>query len=392
MTIGETNRTELKYVKETTYGVTPASALQKLRYTDESLVENSNTVTSSEIRSDRNIQEYVQVSAAVAGSIGFELSYGTYDDLLEGALCNDYAAAVTETASTISIVDTAGDLTIEDSLAGFTPADWPIGKWIKVVGFTTTNTGTHYAMVNGTATSSVIPVKSATLAAEAAGDSVTISNDGMLRNGVSDKSYTFEKEMLDLTTFFSYTGVVINTMNLAVNSESLLTGSFGAIGKSETKAGATVGTGAELDKTSSKIMNASGNVLSIIDDDATASWYATDITIDTNNNAEARSAVGELSPFSVRLGSFEASASASIYLEDTDAFYTKYKAQSQHRFAFFVQDLDGNVYVFTMHKGKVLQDQNPTSGLNADHISSISLGSEYDSATGCTFQIDKFTA
>ena len=393
MPIGETNRTKLKYVEETTYGVTPSAQLQLLRFTEESLVENSNTVTSSEIRSDRNIQEYVQVSAAVSGSIGFELSYGTYDDMFEGALAStDFSAAVTETLSTISIVDTAGDLSIDDSGSGFTPADWPIGKWVKVEGFTTTNTGVHYAVVSGTATSSSIPVKSATLAAEAAGDSVTISNDGMIRNGTTQRSYSFEKELIDLTKFFSYTGGVINTMSLAINSESILSGSFGVIGRGETQAASSIGTGADLAATTSKILNASNNVLQIVDADSAATWHATDIGIETTNNAEARPAVGELNPFSVRFGSFEATASASVYLTDTDAFYTKYKAQTQHRFAFFLQDPDGNTYVVTMHKGKVLQDQNPTSGQNADYISSINIGSEYDSETGCTIQIDRFDA
>lgn len=84
---GEANRAALKFIAEATWGTTPATpTMQQLRYTSESLNHNIDNIQSQEIRSDRNIADLVQAGASNAGSIEFELSYGTYDALLAAAL------------------------------------------------------------------------------------------------------------------------------------------------------------------------------------------------------------------------------------------------------------------------------------------------------------------
>lgn len=73
-------------VKETTWGVTPASALQLIRLTGESLGFNISNVTSNEIAPDPQVRDLIQTDAEAAGSINFELSYGSFDDFLAAAL------------------------------------------------------------------------------------------------------------------------------------------------------------------------------------------------------------------------------------------------------------------------------------------------------------------
>ena len=108
------NRTALRIVKETVFGVTPASpALQTLRYTGESLNYNIKTEQSKEIRDDRNTADLVRVSSDAAGDIQFELSHKSFDLLIEAALGNSFSAP------------TAGLSTVKN---GVTPMSFSIQK------------------------------------------------------------------------------------------------------------------------------------------------------------------------------------------------------------------------------------------------------------------------
>lgn len=81
------NLARILIIPESSFGVTPTTGdSQELRFTGESLKFGITTETSQEIRSDRQIADLIQTGAESSGDVNFELSYGTYDDLLEAAL------------------------------------------------------------------------------------------------------------------------------------------------------------------------------------------------------------------------------------------------------------------------------------------------------------------
>lgn len=88
--MSDASRAQLYYVEEAAWGTTPASALKALRMTGESLKQATDTTVSNEIRSDRQVPDVVRVGARAEGDVNFELSYGTFDELLEGALMSDW--------------------------------------------------------------------------------------------------------------------------------------------------------------------------------------------------------------------------------------------------------------------------------------------------------------
>lgn len=93
MSFATSNRTALRYVRETVFGTTPTTpAFKEIRYTGESLNYNIQNVTSNEIRSDRQTTDLVQVSADVSGDVNFELSQIAFEDLMEMALCGTWSA------------------------------------------------------------------------------------------------------------------------------------------------------------------------------------------------------------------------------------------------------------------------------------------------------------
>lgn len=92
---GTSNRTALRFVKETVFKTTPATPeLLSLRYTGESVAYNRRNITSNEIRDDRMTADLITVGADVSGDLNFELSFASFDSLLEAALCSTFSAPV----------------------------------------------------------------------------------------------------------------------------------------------------------------------------------------------------------------------------------------------------------------------------------------------------------
>lgn len=85
----------LRYVAESTIGVTPATpALKQFRYTGESLnytIENTKT---AEITPTRVETDLVQTSGNGTGALNYELSYGTFDDFIEACFCGAWTSNV----------------------------------------------------------------------------------------------------------------------------------------------------------------------------------------------------------------------------------------------------------------------------------------------------------
>lgn len=91
MATADSSQTRLALVKETTYGVTPTNpAFRNVRYTGDSLKHTRQNTSSEEIRRDRNAADLVQVAGGAEGAVNFEMSYGSFDDLLAAALCGEW--------------------------------------------------------------------------------------------------------------------------------------------------------------------------------------------------------------------------------------------------------------------------------------------------------------
>lgn len=85
------SRHSMRFVAESTFGVTPATpAFETLRHTSSSIGLSKEALQSAELRDDRQISDFRHGAFQVAGDIGFELSYGSFDTLLEALLCGTW--------------------------------------------------------------------------------------------------------------------------------------------------------------------------------------------------------------------------------------------------------------------------------------------------------------
>lgn len=383
MAFASSNRTALRVVKETVFNTTPASpVLDPIRYTGESLNFNLSNITSNEIRSDRMTSDLIQVQSDASGDINFELSYGSFDELIEGAMASTYGTVTNVTATDIDASAT------DDSFNSVASAFGNIvdGQWIRVSGFS--NSANNGVFKVTTATSAKLIVGS-TLVTESAGPSVTVKAE-MARNGTELMSFTFQKHLQDPTTptFFNFTGARVGSMSLDFQTGQILTGSLSvmAIGASTDTSqlsGATVNP-----SSSSDVMNAVSNLSLITIDGSPSTAKFSSLTLNLNNNLRAQDAIGSLEHVGVALGRLEVTGNISIYFEDS-TMYDKYLNATSFALSFAVQDSSLNTYVFTMNNVKFESGTVVSGGLDTDVLLEASWRAIVDPATSSMIQIDR---
>ncbi len=95
MTIASASKVRVAYVAETVIGTTPATpTFITLRRTTGNMRTKKTTLVSDEIQADRNVRGEYMVAQDPEGSYGFELSYGSFDDMLAGALFGSWTSNV----------------------------------------------------------------------------------------------------------------------------------------------------------------------------------------------------------------------------------------------------------------------------------------------------------
>lgn len=87
------SRHSMRYIAESTYGQTPATpAFKMIRHTGTTLGLSKESLQSEELRDDRQIADFRHGAYQVGGDISIELSYGSFDDLLEAVMLGTWEA------------------------------------------------------------------------------------------------------------------------------------------------------------------------------------------------------------------------------------------------------------------------------------------------------------
>ena len=386
MTFASSNRSAINIVEETVLGVTPATpTLKALRFKGESLNYNLSNISSDEIRSDRNTANLIQVKSDVAGDIDFELSYLTFEDLIEGALANDWTTLFTFTGTNVSTTSGTPDL-ITSATAGFVAGGLVVGQWVQVSGFTNPANNGFFRLSAVSATQ--LSVVQTTIVTESAGASVTIKGC-KIRNGTALKSYTVQRQLADVTQFFNYLGCVVNTLSLDFKTGQILTGKVGLMGMSSTNSGSQIAGATITPANSNTPMNAVSNVASVLQDYSTMTAKFNSLTVNLSNNVRAQTAIGTLGNVGMALGKVEVTGNIELYFEDS-TMYTKYINATAFSLSFVVQDASSQTYIVTIPNAKFESGSVVAGGLDTDIMFSATWRGIYDATSGCSIQIDKF--
>lgn len=397
--MADSNLAQLSYRVEDTYNEAPdvSDALNILRYTGESLSFDITNTSSQEIRPDRAVSDLIQTGAATSGGFNFELSANTYDDFIAGAMFSDWSTAL-PTATSVGISYSATASTITSSSTS-TFENVSIGQWIKSVGRGTATTVEFFRVTALSATTGALAVTvfPAPVASQAAGSVCTLTGS-VIRNGIIEKSFAFERKVVvnsvtATNVYFQYSGMIANTMAVSAKSEAILTGSFDFMGANPGVSDDTAFAATTVSSTTTPVLNAVANVGGVYEGRPTftsvANCLIQGIDISLNNNLRTIKGLGSVYACDVGVGQCDVSGSMNAYFFDK-ALYLKYINGTETAISFRVIDSYGHGYAFTLPRVKFETDKVNVGGSNQDIMENLTFKALYDSTTDCQIQIDRF--
>jgi len=415
MAIASADRVRLAYVVESIPGTTPTTpALQIVRLTGESLDVTRENIVSSELRADRNVMDLIQVGGGAGGGMEFELSYGTYDDLLASALQSSWSggsaadpdkivtvtdmingvytiaaqpaapARITVTRTVAGSADTAGVVTITGTDANDNPITEDITPGATGVTISGQKTFKTVTLVVGSGWTS-----------DGTADQITVGVAAMatvLKNGSTPKSFTLERTLLDLSpnAYFRFKGMQANGFSLTCATKEIVKGSFDFLGMSGEAAEEAISGATYLDATTGEVMDAASGFagFSVA---GLSGVHVSSLSLDATNNLRAPTAAGSVDALGIGAGRFELSGSLEAYFEDIE-LYEAFLDGDATSLAFTLGSTAGEKYTFTIPNLKFETGTVQAQGNDSDIMASMTYRGLYDSVNGCTLMIERGVA
>lgn len=406
------DRLRLSYEEESTFGTFPGGTLTDLRFTSESLALALQTVSSAEIRDDRNVTNLIRTDINAAGDINFELTYGSFDVFFEMML------EVAAWGSVVNLVEADGALDIVFTAAtgniqavGAFASGVAVGDWIQIGGMTTTGlpmNGRVYKVITVTDNDNIIVAGREALVDWTQPSHVstngTLDKGADIVNGTTERFISIEKYYSDIsggTPYADLTGLMFDTLALNIVADGIVTGSFGMLGKGESVLASSGGSGYTLANTN-PTMTGISDVLAILEGvpavNTDNQFEITNMTINGANNLRARKVVGVAGPKSYGSGKSAWSGTAQAYFED-QAVLDTFLAFNQSALAAIIQDSVssgaqgiGNRYVLDYPAVKYSAGPRVAGGENTDIMVDLSWTAFRHTTEGHTVRLVRFPA
>lgn len=381
-TYADASFVDLLFAQEASWGVVPA-AMTRLRLTSEGLRHNKQTVMSEELRTDRMRSDVIEVGASADGNINFEFSHGAFDELIECALMSSFST-LDVTAATVSVIN-ASTIAVATTVA----ASLTAGQWFRVSGAGAAYNGVfRIASKSGvqlTLDGGEMPALATTITARVRGKTIT--------NGTTKQSAAFERGYGDLANAFElFTGMRVNTLDLNVAANAIVTGTASFVGKEGQSASTTHATTVS-ESAQNDVMNATSNLGSLFLNTLAAAFTdaVRSITLSLNNNCAAQFAIANRTAIGVRVGTFEVTGQVVAYFADR-ALYAKMISHTAISLAVKFIDASGNVNVLTLPKVYLSSGSAPASGINQDVMLTLDYMAARDPTSGIMLRWDVLDA
>lgn len=383
------SRHSMFYVPEATYGTTPANpAWKPIRHTGTTLGLAKDSIQSEELRSDRMIADIRQGANQVGGDISIELSFLSFDDLLEAVLGGTWVPRSSTGAQSLSA-----------SVGGFARATGSfvtdgllINDTIVVSGFPSAGNNGRFKISAITATTlTVTPLDGQTMAVDAAAAGRTIStHEATLKAGTVRRSFSILRQFGDLTgnNNFLYTGVEFNSMELQINANAMVTGTLGVLGKGAAAASASPPAGSTFANptTTSPLDSFTG---ALKEGGSTVS-VVTEVQLQLDNGMEARFVVGSKDTILPSQGRSNATGNLSAYFEDS-ALVSKFINETASSVEINLPDGAGNNLQILLPRIKYTGGQPDVDG-EGPVVLSMPIQATLDPTTATNVQVKRTPA
>lgn len=385
------SRHSMRYVAESTYGTTPATpALKPIRHTGTTLGLSKESLQSEEIRDDRQIADFRHGAYQVGGDVNFELSFASFDDLLEAVLLGTWVPTKT-TATADQLAATA--TTVTRTVGSFVTEGFAVNDVVVNSGFTNAGNNGRFRVTAVVAqTLTLTPLEGQTMVVEAAGAGRKVDSlRAILKAGTVRRSFTVERFFGDILTadkpYHRFTGVEFNTLALAISANAMLTGTFGVLGQNMTTATtAIVGATTPAPTTTSPLDSFTGT----LNEAGTPIAVITEIQLNVENGLEARFVVGSKASIRPSIGRSNCSGTMTAYFENS-LLLDKFINETESDISFELPDGAGNKYVFTLPRIKYNGGQPDVEGEGPITLS-MPFQALLNAATSTNIQIERVPA
>jgi hypothetical protein len=397
MPLAVSNRAALRYLQETNFGVIAASGPNTaIRFTGEGINFGINKDRSKEIRSDRSVADLFSVAADVNGPARFELSYREYDAWLEAVFQGTWGVYGTAGIGTAF----SGTFTSTTITAGAAPTGSSAfttlakGQWFRLNAPAQPDDGKWFMVSRSVApTSTVLTVDTLTpLAGTGSGIAGCTLATSRLTNGTTQRSFTIERQLLDVGQYFAYRGCVFNKLSLSFKAGAAVGGSFDVMGKDALRNTATNLPGGTTASQTYDVMNSVNNVGNIYEGGAAlANTFVQSLDLMIDNNLRGQKAIGTLGNAGIASGTQVVTGKVQIYLAD-GTLYDKFINNTASSLTVRVADGSGNGYAVTLPKTRYTNVSIAAGSIDTDVMLSADVQAVVDPTTSQVIFLDRFGA
>lgn len=381
------SRHSMRYVPEATYGTTPATpAFKPIRHTSTTLGLSKESLQSEEIRDDRQIADFRHGAYQVGGDVNIELSFGSFDDLLEASLLGTWTP--TKTTGSATLAATVG--TITRSTGSFLTDGFAVNDVVINSGFTNAgNNGRFRVSAVVALTLTLTALEGQTMVVEAAAAARQIDSlRAKLKAGTVRRSFTVERYFGDILSadkpYHRFTGVEFNTLALAISANAMITGTFGVLGQNMTTATAIVSGATYANPTTSSPLD---SFTGSLNEAGTPIAVITEIQLNIENGLEARFVVGSKASIRPAIGRSNCSGTITAYFENS-LLLDKFINETESNIVFELPDGTNSKYVITLPRIKYNGGQPDVEGEGPITLS-MPFQALLDSTTQTNIQIER---
>jgi hypothetical protein len=207
--------------------------------------------------------------------------------------------------------------------------------------------------------------------------------DDTIVTGITERSFTLQKEFSDITQYHVFPGCVVNTWNISVTPNGIITSTFNVMGEKMTVSGSATLTGATSKASNAPFDSFSGT----LEEGGLVNALITSIDFSLSNGLTTLPVIGQNTTIGFSEGRANVTGSISAYFANS-TLLDKFIDETESSLSFQLTDPDSNKMTFYMPRIKYSGGDVPVNG-EGPIVMNMPFQALYDSADGYTLQITK---
>lgn len=211
--------------------------------------------------------------------------------------------------------------------------------------------------------------------------------DNVLKNGVTRKSFTIEKEFSDVGKFEYFRGCEVTQMAINMSASQFVTGSFGIMARKSESGSASIAT-VKAPATTTPVFNTTYHMTGLTINGGVYSDGIQSLAFSLNNNAREQRQIGSKDLAGVGMGSALLTGTLNCYFGNatviTDAYDTDTPVEIQ-----FILAAAGSLYTVTLPAVKFSGKKHVAGGINTDVQLEMTFQSVIDDVEKCEIKIER---